>query len=163
MYKYLSVLAIVFLLGVVAFLLWKLTNQTPPTPAVVITTPKPVATTTAPNPIPDTRPLSDRVSLISPKKNATVSHMLSISGKAPGPWFFEASFPVQVRDAQDVIIGRTVAQARGEWMTPALVEFTATIPIAAGYHGAATLVLLRDNPSGLPENDDSVSIPIIIE
>ena len=163
MYKFISGLVIVFLLGAVAFLSWKLTGQTVPATTVVTVTPKAVATSTPPKPVVDTRPLSARVSLTSPKKYAKVSHTLVISGKAPGPWFFEASFPVQVRDAQDVIIGRTVAQAHGEWMTESLVDFTATIPIAASYHGPATLVLLRDNPSGLPENDDSVSVPIVVE
>jgi len=31
-----------------------------------------------------------------------------------------------------------------------------------GYTGPATLILIRDNPSGLPEHDDSLPIPIVI-
>lgn len=165
MYKLISALLIVFLLGAVAFLWWKLsvatTFTTPINPTDTTTKPKKVPV--APKPVVDARPLSAKVTVATPAKNAKVTHALTISGKAPGPWFFEASFPVQVRDAQDAIIGRTVAQAHGEWMTEALVDFTATVPIDASYHGPATLVLLRDNPSGLPENDDSVSIPIIVE
>ena len=47
-------------------------------------------------------------------------------------------------------------------MTTADVASKADIT-ATGYTGAATLVLKRDNPSGLPENDASVVVPITIQ
>ncbi|MBV9159311.1 MAG: hypothetical protein JO019_01805, partial [Candidatus Kaiserbacteria bacterium] len=46
--------------------------------------------------------------------------------------------------------------------TTGQVTFTAQVSIS-GYKGPATLVLSKDNPSGLPQNDDSVSIPITIQ
>jgi len=39
------------------------------------------------------------------------------------------------------------------------VPFRVTLDVGA-YSGPATLVLKRDNPSGLPENDASISVPI---
>ena len=53
--------------------------------------------------------------------------------------------------------------AQGEWMTEAQVTFTASMQIDATFHGKAKLVLLKDNPSGLPEHDDSVEIPIVVD
>jgi hypothetical protein len=47
-------------------------------------------------------------------------------------------------------------------MTEAPVAFTATVsfvPQPAGSKG--TIVFLKDNPSGMPENDDSFSLPIV--
>lgn len=109
-----------------------------------------------------TPPLSDRVTVTTPRPNATVEQTFIIAGSAPGPWFFEASFPIKVIDANGNVILNWYAEAQGDWMTTDLVTFVATAS-TTGYVGPATLVLLRDNPSGLPENDDSVEIPIVIQ
>lgn len=108
-------------------------------------------------------PLSERVAVLVPTHNQTVSQTFTVSGKAPGAWYFEASFPIQVRDQNERVIGRAHGNAQGDWMTTDLVSFSATVNIEGNYQGLATLILLRDNPSGLPENDDSVSIPIRIQ
>ena len=88
---------------------------------------------------------------------------MRVAGLAPGPWFFEASFLMQVRDKEGNVIGRAVAQAQGEWMTEKQVTFTASMQTDATYHGEATLILLKNNPSGLPEHDDAVEIPIVVD
>ncbi len=108
--------------------------------------------------------LASRVVIDAPKSGATVPKTFTVTGKAPGNWFFEASFPIQVRDANNKVIGQGIAQALSDWMTTGDVPFKAEISTASStYTGAATLVLMRDNPSGLPENDDAVSIPITIQ
>ena len=112
---------------------------------------------------PATAALSEKVTVSSPVRGATVGKSFKVAGKAPGTWFFEAQFPIQVRSDAGDVIGRGVAHAQGEWMTEALVPFTAEVTIDdASYKGAARLILLRDNPSGLPENDDAVEFPIVI-
>lgn len=123
------------------------------------TSTRPTTTTTGPK----EEPLSKKVTVTSPKPNATVGKTFTVAGTAPGPWFFEASFPIQVRGADNQILATTPAQAQGEWMTTELVTFTANIAISGSYTGPATLILLKDNPSGMPENDDSVSFPITIQ
>lgn len=125
------------------------------TPRAATTTPAP-ATSTEPS------PLSLRVSIDSPKSGATVAQKFAISGKAPGNWYFEAVFPIIVTAADGSEIARAQGRAQGDWMTTELVPFTAEID-AGSYTGPATVNLLRDNPSGLPENEDSVSIDIIIK
>jgi len=157
---------VVILLGIIAVLGWIIMGQPA---AIVIPPPTPTRpqspTTTTPIPIPatSTPPLSSRVSVAEPAEGATVGGTFMVSGKAPGGWYFEASFPIQVRDADGNVIGRAHGNAQGEWMTNELVRFIATVNIEGAYKGPATLILLRDNPSGLPENDDSVSIPIVIK
>ena len=108
-------------------------------------------------------PLHDRVVVTSPKSGSTVTNTFDVTGEAPGNWYFEATFPIQVRDPNDNIIGRIGASAQGDWMTTAQVPFKGTIYLDGTYTGPATLILLKDNPSGLPENDDSLEIPIIIK
>lgn len=107
--------------------------------------------------------LSERVMVTSPGKGATVGHVFTVAGIAPGPWFFEAQFPVMVRSSDGKTVGRATATAQGDWMTEGQVTFTATMRIDATFHGKAKLVLLKDNPSGLPEHDDSVEIPIVVD
>ena len=109
------------------------------------------------------QPLHTRVIVTSPVTNASVGQNFSVSGEAPGNWYFEASFPIQVRDKDNNKIGQTTGQAQSDWMTTAQVPFAASITLSSVYHGPATLVLLKDNPSGLPENEDSLEIPIVIQ
>ncbi len=93
-----------------------------------------------------------------------VSSPWMLSGKARGTWYFEASFPVELRDAGGRIIAQTSAQAQGDWMTSEFVPFSATLEFAkqpTGSHG--TLVLKKDNPSGDPAHDDSITIPIVFK
>jgi len=68
-----------------------------------------------------------------------------------------------VQDENGDKVGIGQMQAKGDWMTTDLVNFTADITIDQAYSGPATLVLLKDNESGLPQNDDSLEIPITIQ
>lgn len=156
----------VVLIAIIAGLVWYIMIQ----PATIVHTDStPIATTTQPQTTPvntttsATLPLSAHVSVTEPVSGGTVGKTFTVSGKAPGNWYFEASFPIMVRDSNDKVIARTHGNAQGDWMTTNLVAFTATVNIEAAYKGSATLILLRDNPSGMPENDDSVSIPIVIK
>lgn len=129
------------------------------TPAPQQEQPKPQGP--APQPATDV-PLSARVSVDSPKAGATVNRVFTVSGRAPGPWYFEANFPIIVTDAEGTKIATAHATAQGEWMTEAPVPFTAQIDVG-DYKGPITVNLLRDNPSGLPENDDSKSFDVVIQ
>lgn len=162
-----SRVVIVFLLLIIAVLAGMVWFQARP-----VAEPQPVstedwsATSTTPaakEPTPDsTAPLSSRVVVSAPKEGATVPGKFSISGKAPGPWYFEASFPIIVTDADGTKIATSHAQAQGDWMTEKDVPFTASVDVGS-YQGAATVNLLKDNPSGLPENDDSTSFEVVVQ
>ena len=95
----------------------------------------------------------------SPLPNDVITSPLTIKGKARGPWFFEASFPVRLLDDSGKEIATTAAQADGEWMTEDFVPFTATLTFTTTAK-TGTLVLQKDNPSGLPENDGSVRMDV---
>lgn len=91
-----------------------------------------------------------------------VTSPLTLSGEVPGTWSFEASFPVQLLDAEGRVLGDAAAQLNGDWMTDEMVPFSVTVefesPPGDGADGFLTLV--KANASGLPEHDDSVRIPI---
>jgi hypothetical protein len=94
-----------------------------------------------------------------------VQSPLTITGKVPGNWSFEGSFPVQVTNKSGVVLVQTAAQLEGEWMTEELVPFSVTLTFERpdGNNSEGFLVLKKSNPSGLPENDDSVTIPIVFK
>jgi hypothetical protein len=106
---------------------------------------------------------NDLIEVDTPAPASYVSSPLTISGKARGNWFFEAVFPVTLTDWDGLIIGQGQAQAQGEWMTENFVPFTATItfkePVSQVSNRGA-LTLKKDNPSGLPQNDNSLEIPV---
>ncbi|KND50457.1 MAG: hypothetical protein AB202_02265 [Parcubacteria bacterium C7867-007] len=99
----------------------------------------------------------------TPQPGSVTGKEVVVKGKARGYWYFEASFPVELRDANGKVLQVLPAQAMGEWMTEEFVPFSITLKAPQSYIGPATLVLMKDNPSGLPENDASISIPITIE
>lgn len=101
-----------------------------------------------------------RVRIIAPQAGETIESPAEVSGEARGIWFFEASFPVKVLDGDGVVLGAGVAQALGEWMTEEFVPFKAIINFSPPKFATGTVVLERDNPSGLPEHAAEVLIPI---
>lgn len=105
---------------------------------------------------------NDLIVLDEPLVGAEVSSPLEITGKARGYWFFEASFPVIVVDWDGKIIGQGIAQSTSEWMTEEFVPFKATITfdVSSTVSNRGALILKKDNPSGLPENDNALEIPI---
>ncbi len=109
---------------------------------------------------------ADLIKLTSPQPLETVSSTIEIKGEARGYWFFEASFPIVAVDWDGRIVGEGIATADGDWMTEDFVPFTAKVEYYIPddiYSKNGALILKRDNPSGLPENDDALEIPVIFE
>jgi hypothetical protein len=103
---------------------------------------------------------TDLITIASPKPGTTVSSPLQISGQARGYWFFEASFPIKLLDEQGTELANGIATAQGEWMTEEFVPYTAELIFTKPASKKGTLILMKDNPSGLPENDDSLRVPV---
>jgi len=91
---------------------------------------------------------------------SVVSSPLVVTGEARGNWFFEANLPIQIKDANGTVLGQVGAQAQGEWMTTDFVPFAATTTFTQSSTDTGTLVIMNDNPSGLPENQKMFEIPI---
>lgn len=106
----------------------------------------------------------ERIKVVSPKAGQSITSPLEIKGEARGNWFFEASFPVMLTNWDGLIIAEGVAQAEGEWMTEEFVPFKAMLEFTKPEYGErGTLILKRDNPSGLPEHDAAVEIPVVFK
>lgn len=100
----------------------------------------------------------------TPRPNQVISSPLIITGKARGNWYFEASFPVVLADWDGKIIAQGMAQAKADWMTTDFVPFEAMLVFTAdkdAFSNKGSLILKKDNPSGLPKNDDALEVPVL--
>lgn len=121
-----------------------------------------VATTT-PSTSTTTLPITGKENLIrvtSVSSNQIVTSPLTIEGTARGYWYFEASFPVELLDGNGKVIASGPATARTDWMTEEFVPFSITLTFARPVTATGTLILHKDNPSGLSEKDDELRIPV---
>ena len=100
------------------------------------------------------------IRVTSPTSNQVISSPLHIEGEARGNWYFEASFPVRLEDANGNVLAITPVQAQGEWMTTEFVPFELDLTYQMPTTQTGVLILEKDNPSGLPEHADERRIPV---
>src|SRR3989344_5285665 len=96
---------------------------------------------------------NDMIRVTSPFPNATISSPFVVRGEARGNWYFEASFPIRLYDANGTELIALPVQAKGDWMTTEFVPFEASVSFGTPTTETGTLVLQKDNPSGLPQNE----------
>jgi len=104
---------------------------------------------------------ADLITVGNPAPNQSIASPLAIAGNAVGGWYFEAVFPVKLFDASNNLLAEDNAQALSDWTTDSFVPFSATLnfsPQPASSTG--TLILYKSNMSGLPANDDQLTIPV---
>lgn len=95
-----------------------------------------------------------------PRPGEIVASPLTVEGEARGSWYFEASFPVKIIDSRGRELGVMPALAQGEWMTENYVPFKALLFFDDPEIETGTLILEKDNPSGLPEHADELRVPL---
>ncbi|MBI2035967.1 MAG: GerMN domain-containing protein [Candidatus Liptonbacteria bacterium] len=103
---------------------------------------------------------SNLIRLTNPQPNDTTESPITIKGEARGTWYFEASFPVIIVDGNGKVLVQAPIQAKSDWMTQDFVPFETTIQFDTPTTETGELVLKKDNPSGLPEYDDEIRIPV---
>ena len=105
---------------------------------------------------------SDFIKVYQPQPRSVIKSPLLLEGEARGLWFFEASFPIRLIDENGKEIAVAIAQSQGDWMTKDFVSFKAVMEFEPIAVGKGFLVFQKDNPSGLPENDDELRFPVFI-
>ena len=109
--------------------------------------------------------LDDLITVTSPLPNSSISSTtITVTGKARGNWYFEASFPIEVfGDPAEGLLGNGIGQAQGDWMTTDYVPFTAKVTILPTIQTPGEtihIILKNDNPSGDPAKQKSLDIPV---
>ena len=100
------------------------------------------------------------IGIFTPKVGDMITSPLSVSGVARGTWYFEASFPVRVLDANGKVLGSAPAHADADWMTENFVPFSGVVTFESPTTPTGTIVFAKDNPSGLPEHDAAVEVAV---
>lgn len=110
---------------------------------------------------------ADLIVLSTPSPLSVITSPLVLSGEARGIWFFEGSFPVVLTDWNGLIIAEGFVTTNGEWMTEDFVPYTGTLEFESPYTADdpdfmknGSLILQKDNPSGLSEFDDALELPV---
>ena len=104
--------------------------------------------------------LQDIIRSTNPRPYQKVTSPLSLTGTARGTWFFEAQFSGKIVDDTGQELGVGIITAQGEWMTEEFVPYSGEIVFTTPSTAKGKLILEKNNPSGLPEHDASLNIPI---
>jgi len=97
---------------------------------------------------PDVPVVSADIRVISPRSNDVIKSPVKIYGEAKGTQYSEGSFPVSIVGENGVVLGRGIAEAKGDWMTTEFVPFEVTIDFIVSSDATGSIVLSKDNPSG---------------
>lgn len=97
-----------------------------------------------------------------------INSPLTLEGSAIGPWYFEATMPVEIWDWTGAVIATGFVTADGDWMTVDSVPFTGSVTFTSPYslgdpvaQQAGSVVFKKANPSGEAAYDDELIIPIL--
>ena len=102
----------------------------------------------------------DQIQVAFPQPNDQISSPMIIIGQARGGWYFEATFPVQLLDDKGFLLAQGYAESQSDWMTENFVPFKAVLNFEPGESKRGTLVLHRENPSGLERFEAELRIPV---
>lgn len=109
-------------------------------------------------------PKGVRIELNDFQSGEPIESPLTLTGRVPGNWSFEADFPIVLTDWDGRVIAESIGRITEDWMTEELVNFEVTLEFEKpSYKDNGALILRKDNPSGLPEHDDAVEIPVVFK
>ncbi len=103
---------------------------------------------------------SDLIHVTSPTAGMRVQSPVTLTGEARGYWFFEASFPVEIRANDGTVLGAGPVQAQADWMTESFVPFSAQIKFDPKGNTEGVIRFKNDNPSGDPARDLFIDVPV---
>jgi hypothetical protein len=102
-----------------------------------------------------------QVEVVSPAANEVVTSPVMVDGIVPPGWMFEGQLTLRLLDDQQQLIVEAPGLEKypGSWQTGESIEFSGSLEFTTSA-ATGTLVVAKANPSGLPENEDSFSVPV---
>lgn len=98
----------------------------------------------------------NQTKLTSPSANQLITSPFKVRGTMPSSWYFEANAVLKLFDSNGNLIVFSPVRAIGEWMQAnTVIPFEAELQFDTPSTPTGYLVLMNDNPSGLPENEKS--------
>ncbi len=111
-------------------------------------------------PKPRTNCEETKIVVIFPQPNEVIKNPLTVEGMARGFWFFEAVFPACLYEYGGEKLGCGLMRTESDWMTTEFAPFKGEIDFEPAKSENGTLVLEKNNPSGLKENAEQIEIPV---
>jgi hypothetical protein len=108
---------------------------------------------------------NNEIIVASPMNGQKINSPVTVTGQARGSWYFEGSFPIALVNGQGAVIASGAAKAEGNWQTDEFVPFSGTLTFldfstTTSIPQTGDIILKKDNPSGDPRFDNSVSIKV---
>lgn len=97
--------------------------------------------------------------ITSPLANSTVPCKFQITGDSSSEWFFEGSFPYEIRVAGKLVHEGSV-NTEDDWTTKEILHFSTNVDCGEKCSGEGEIILRKANPSGLKEHDESYTVPV---
>lgn len=109
--------------------------------------------------------LADKLVIELPVLDEAISSPVLVTGRARGTWFFEGSFPVEVYDSANKLIGSASVSfspksEQDTWMTEEFVDFSGEVKFTQPKVSEGYILFKKDNPSGNPALDESFKLPV---
>lgn len=96
----------------------------------------------------------------TPRINEVITSPLEVNGEIRGNWTFEGQFAIQLRDNAGKLLAESPAVLLDDWMTTDMVPFEATLNFDEKNAKKGSLNIIKANPSGLTENDETISFEV---
>jgi hypothetical protein len=131
-----------------------------------IVAPQPLPGSTTPNAVclgTVCGPVSSFIRVTVPVVGEAIHSPITLTGVAAGAWFSEGSFPVELFNEQNQLIGTALATAGGDWSQRGSVPFSATMaytPQLPGHKG--TLVFYASNETE-GKRAVALKVPVVVE
>lgn len=104
------------------------------------------------------------ITVNNPKPDQEIESPLVVEGEAKGTYFFEGDFPILLTNWDGLIITEGYATVQSDLMTEDFVKFKGEIKFEKPeLYNNGTLILQKDNPSGLPMFDYALEIPVVFK
>ncbi|MDP3988999.1 MAG: Gmad2 immunoglobulin-like domain-containing protein [bacterium] len=102
----------------------------------------------------------NEVVIDSPRPHEELTTTFIVQARARGTWLFEASASIEIIASDGTVLLQDYIMTSDEWMTTDLVNLSREFTFDPRGYTTGVFVFHKANPSGLPENDDSVRFPI---
>jgi hypothetical protein len=108
---------------------------------------------------------NEYIEVSHPQANEIISgNTVTIKARVLSPWLFEAVAPIEVTDQNGKILGNGKITGPNDWMTQnGWMQIDAQVGFKNNGSKKGFVVFRRDNPSGKPENDMMVKVPVQFE
>jgi uncharacterized protein YxeA len=92
------------------------------------------------------------VSLSQPKLGDQIESPVTVQGKAPGTWFFEAALPVEIETADGQILAEEIFITERDWMTEELLDFEISLDYDDSDANFGFIKVVKNDVSDIPRN-----------